>query len=83
MKYSNYLTSLSNIDNPKSESWDGDLFLPPCSCASPLTVSKTLPMYCTEVSSTKLFDYSSTKQIKKLPLINLRDYTIPGSKSQT
>ena len=83
MKYNNYLISLSNIDNPKSEVWDGDLFLPPCGCASPLTMSTALPMYCTEVNSTKQFDYSSTKEIKNLSLINLRDYTIPGSKSRT
>lgn len=80
MNYNDYLSSLNNIDNPKSMVWEGDLFLPPCNCTSPLTRST---LYCTEVNSTNIYDYHSTKEIESIKLTNLRDYIIPGSKSRT
>ena len=84
MNHNDYLLSLANIDNPVSMNWQGDLFLPPCNCASPLmTRSSTLPMYCTEVQSSKVFDYSSTNKIQSKQFTNLCDYVIPGSKSRT
>ena len=83
LNYNEYLSALQNIDTPHSSSWDGDLFLPPCNCTSPLLKSLNKPKYCIEVSSSTTYDYSSTNDINHMKLTNLINYIIPGSTSRT
>ena len=82
--YNQFLTTLRNIDDPNFMSWDGNLFLPPCNCCSPIsTTTKEKSSYCTEASSSDVFNYKSTNDLNRDNLINLKDYTIQGSKSRT
>lgn len=39
LNFNEFLAALHDIDDPNSMQWDGDLFLPPSDCFSPLPAS--------------------------------------------
>ena len=84
LNYSEYIETLQTIDNPQSMQWNGNLFLPPCNCSSPLHISsENEPNQCISVSSKNKFDFNSTKDIDFKSLTNLCDYVDPASNSRS
>ena len=84
--YNNFLSSLKRIHNPKLMKWEGNLFLPPCNCSSPLTPSlqKDQQIICKEaVSSKTVFDYNSKRDINCDTFIDLCSYVNNKSSSRS
>ena len=84
LNYKKYATALSKIDSPNTMQWDGNLFLPPCICCSPIKTHCPTPQsVCTEALSSTIFNYKSTNDINETELTNLKQYVRLGAKSRT
>ena len=85
MEYPKYLTSLKSVDDPLSMHWNGAVYLPPCSCSSPLQLKSTShpTRPCPYASSTSTYDFKSTNDINLDQLTDLCKYVKEGSNTRS